>query len=112
LLIPIVTAPAYKHPLSDTMNAIAKVTNSSDGWICPHSCTSPKDLHLLGLPTSLRDLMGQTAKYFGAKGKKSHSFRKLQLQMMIRQGFQTVPLEDEDYQHPLDKHAASFYSPL
>ena len=59
------TAPPYKYPLSDTINAIAKVTNSSDCWICPHSCTSPKDLRLLGLPASLKDMVALTAKYSG-----------------------------------------------
>ena len=46
------------------------------------------------------------------QGKKTHGFRKLQLQMTMQQGFQPIPPEDEDYEHPLDKVAASFYSPL
>eukprot|EP00069_Balaena_mysticetus_P009025 bmy_19999T0 len=98
LVIHIVTAPAYKHPLSDTMNITAKGTNSSDCWICP-TTTPPQRTYLL-----YRNLRCQ--------GKKTHGFRKLQLQMTMQQGFQPIPPEDEDYQHPLDKAAASFYSSL
>ena len=42
----------------------------------------------------------------------SSRIQQLQLQMMLCQGFQPIPPEDRDHQHPLGKAAASFYSPL
>ena len=56
---------AYKHSLSDTMNAIAKGTESFGCWICAHNHTSPEDLNLSGVPASLRNLMELTEMYAG-----------------------------------------------
>ncbi|TEA42026.1 hypothetical protein DBR06_SOUSAS13010008, partial [Sousa chinensis] len=37
---------------------------------------------------------------------------KLQLQMILRLGFQPTPLEEGGHQHPLEKVAAFLYPPL
>lgn len=66
LVVNFVTAPDDKHPLSNTIKAIAKVTHSSDSWIFPHIHVSLEELCLLGLPFSLGDLLGLIAKYTGS----------------------------------------------
>ena len=54
-----------RHPLTLSINQVAKLTNKTDCWVCAKGTRNLEEIYLLVLPTSTEQLYNLSGQYYG-----------------------------------------------